>query len=213
MILTPSTCAHSQPSAGRLACPTKPFSWRAGCESSILSSSNLSMLEADYLGHAGQLDAAVDLYQKAIQSYLEDPNSTSDCPRCCTSRSASTRPSRPAPGSRLAGDEELKEVLATARGEDGYREIERARVRLELDLMKARAVVNYVSPLEFGRTYAQLGEKEQAFQTLDAAFVDRSPGLVFLRSTAPGTTSATILALRRPSGVWGCPERAAVQYS
>jgi hypothetical protein len=29
--------------------------------------------------------------------------------------------------------------------------------------------------------YAQLGEKELAFKYLDAAFEDRSPGLVFLK--------------------------------
>ena len=39
----------------------------------------------------------------------------------------------------------------------------------------------YVSPLDFARVYAQIGEKELAFKYLDAAFVDRSPGLVFLK--------------------------------
>ena len=145
-------------------------------------SANLSMLEADYLGHAGQLDAAVDLYKKAIQSEPEDPNSYFGLSEVLYKQKRfdeAIEARRQAHA--LAGDEELKEVLATARGEEGYRDIERARVRVELDLMKARAVVNYVSPLEFGRTYAQLGEKEQAFQDLDAAFVDRSPGLVFLK--------------------------------
>ena len=127
---TPSTCAHSQPSVGRWAGPTKPFSWRAGCESWILSS-NLSMLEADYLGHAGQLDAAVDLYQKAIQSDPEDPNSYFGLSEVLYKQKRfdeAIEARRRAHA--LAGDEELKEVLATARGEDGYREIERARVRL-----------------------------------------------------------------------------------
>jgi hypothetical protein len=35
--------------------------------------------------------------------------------------------------------------------------------------------------LDFARAYAQLGEKEPAFKYLAAAFVDRSPGLVFLK--------------------------------
>jgi hypothetical protein len=38
-----------------------------------------------------------------------------------------------------------------------------------------------VSPLDFARAYAQLGNKDQAFKYLDDAFGDRSPGLVFLK--------------------------------
>ena len=40
---------------------------------------------------------------------------------------------------------------------------------------------SYVSPLDFARAYAQLGEKALTFKYLDASFVDRSPGLVFLK--------------------------------
>jgi hypothetical protein len=53
-------------------------------------------------------------------------------------------------------------------------------VRLQLDELKERERTKYVSPLDFARAYAQLGNKEQAFKYLDAAFVDSSPGLVFL---------------------------------
>ena len=38
----------------------------------------------------------------------------------------------------------------------------------------------YVSPLDFARLYARLGDREQAFKYLDDAFIDRSPGLVLL---------------------------------
>ena len=81
----------------------------------------------------------------------------------------------------VAGDDALKEVLSTARGEQGYREIDQAWVRLQLDELKARQATSYVSPLDFARAYAQLGEKDLSFKYLDASFVDRSPGLVFLK--------------------------------
>ena len=79
------------------------------------------------------------------------------------------------------GDEALKGVLAAARGEQGYRDIEQAWVRLQLETLKAREATSYVSPLDFARAYAQLGQKELTFKYVDAAFVDRSPGLVFLK--------------------------------
>jgi hypothetical protein len=37
-----------------------------------------------------------------------------------------------------------------------------------------------VSPLDFARAHAQLGDRDLTFKYLDAAFVDRSPGLIFL---------------------------------
>ena len=48
-------------------------------------------------------------------------------------------------------------------------------------MLKERAVNRYVSPLDFARTYAHLGDTEQAFKYLEASFEDRSPGLVFLK--------------------------------
>ena len=140
------------------------------------------MLEADYLGHAGQLDTAVDLYQKAIQSDPEDPNSYFGLSEVLYKQKRfdeAIEARRRAHA--LAGDEELKEVSLRPAGRTGTAKSRGRGCGWSSTLMKARAVVNYVSPLEFGRTYAQLGEKEQAFQYLEAAFVDRSPGLVFLK--------------------------------
>ena len=47
-------------------------------------------------------------------------------------------------------------------------------------LQRRAAAGDYASPLEFGRAYARLGDRERAFGYLDTAFVERSPGLVFL---------------------------------
>ena len=81
----------------------------------------------------------------------------------------------------VAGDDRLAPLFKTARGEAGFRRIDEAWVRVQLDMLKERERTRYVSPLDFARAYAQLGEKELTFKYLDAAFADRSPGLVFLK--------------------------------
>jgi hypothetical protein len=81
----------------------------------------------------------------------------------------------------LAGDDRLEPVFARARGEQGYKDVERAWLGLQLAALKEREVNRYVSPLDFARVYAQLGDREQTFRYLDASFKDRSPGLVFLK--------------------------------
>jgi len=80
-----------------------------------------------------------------------------------------------------AGDDRLAPLFATAKGDAGYRQIDEAWVRLQLDVLKEREKTRYVSPLDFARAYAQLGNKDQTFKYLDDAFGDRSPGLVFLK--------------------------------
>jgi tetratricopeptide (TPR) repeat protein len=63
-----------------------------------------------------------------------------------------------------------------------YRAIDRAAAEAELAAMSAQAASNgYVSPLECARARARLGDRDGAFNDLDAAFEERSPGLVFLR--------------------------------
>ena len=69
---------------------------------------------------------------------------------------------------------------STARGENGYRQIDKTWVRVQLEALKERKTTGYVSPLDFARVHAQLDERNRHFKYLDAAFADRSPGLVFL---------------------------------
>ncbi|HEU4928151.1 MAG TPA: hypothetical protein VFT24_13925, partial [Vicinamibacterales bacterium] len=81
---------------------------------------------------------------------------------------------------QLAGDDWLLGAFKTARGEEGYRSIDRVVFKEELDALRARAATTYVSPLDFARAHARLGNREEAFGYFDAAFADRAPGLVFL---------------------------------
>jgi eukaryotic-like serine/threonine-protein kinase len=142
----------------------------------------LAVLEADYLLRTGQLDAAVPLYERAIRLEPDSPNSYFGLAEARFRQGhydEAIEARRKA--HELAGDTGLKAVLDTAKGQPGYLEIDRAWVRLQLDALKTRAATSYVSPLDLARAYAQLGEKEPTFKYLEAAFVDRSPGLVFLK--------------------------------
>ena len=142
----------------------------------------LAVLEADYLLRADQFDAAVALYEFAIRA---DPANANAYFGLAEARTRQERFDEAIvarrEAHRVAGDDRLDSVFADASGKAGYDRIEDAWVRLQLDALKERERTKYVSPLDFARTYAQIGEKELAFKYLDAAFVDRSPGLVFLK--------------------------------
>jgi TolB-like protein len=142
----------------------------------------LSTLEADYLINDGQFEAAVPLYERSIRL---DPVNLNAYFGLAEAKAGLHRWDEAIEARRqahaVAGDDGLKDVLAAAKGEQGYRAIERAWVLLQLDTLKARQATSYTSPLDFARVYAQLGDREQTFKYLDAAFIDRSPGLVFLK--------------------------------
>ena len=142
----------------------------------------LGVLEADYLLRDGQFDAAIPLYERSMRLDPENPNAHFGLAEV---KYRQGRFDEAIEARRLAhavaGDEGMKDVFPTARGEQGYRDIEQAWVRLQLDALKTREATRYVSPLDFARAYAQLGQKDLTFKYLDASFVDRSPGLVFLK--------------------------------
>jgi hypothetical protein len=67
-------------------------------------------------------------------------------------------------------------------GAEAYHEIERASARGQLESLDRRvAGGGYVSPLDFARAHAQIGETDRALRYFDAAFADGAPGLVFLK--------------------------------
>ncbi len=137
---------------------------------------------ADYLLRDDQFDAAIALYEYAIRL---DPENANALFGLAESRMRQGRFDEAIEARRkahmAAGDDRLAPLFGTAKGEAGYRQIDEAWVRLQIEELKEREKTNYVSPLDFARAYAQLGNKEQAFKYLDDAFVDRSPGLVFLK--------------------------------
>jgi TolB-like protein len=145
-------------------------------------SANLAILEADYLLRSDQFDAAIALYEYAIGA---EPQNVNAYFGLAEAKSRQGRFDEAIEARRkaheVAGDDRLASVFTGAKGEAGYRRIDEAWIRLQLDTLKERERTKYVSPLDFARAYAQLGETELTFKYLDAAFDDRSPGLVFLK--------------------------------
>jgi eukaryotic-like serine/threonine-protein kinase len=142
----------------------------------------LASLEADYLLRSDQFDAAVALYEYAIRTDAQYTNAYFGLAEAKARQGRFDEAIQARHQAHtVIGDDRLDAVFANARGEEGYRRVDQAWVRLQLEELKDRERTKYVSPLDFARAYAQLGDKEQTFKYLDAAFADRSPGLVFLK--------------------------------
>ena len=141
---------------------------------------HFAVLEADYLFHTNQLDAAAALYEKTIRDEPTELafSGLAEVRRAQGRFDVAIEARRR--GYEAAGDDSLVEVFETARGEEGYKQIERRAARQQLEALQSRAATVYASPLDFARAHAQLGQAEQAFSYFDAAFADRDPGLVFL---------------------------------
>jgi len=75
----------------------------------------------------------------------------------------------------------LNDAISDARGVEGYRRVEKALAEIELENLRGRITEAYVSPIDFARVHARLGNKEEAIRYLDAAVKEPSPGVVLLK--------------------------------
>ena len=147
-------------------------------------STGLSILEAMYLYHAGQLDAAIAVYERTMQIEPDNPEPYFGQAEALHQQgrfdeaSEARRQAHAMLGT--VEDDVIAGLFAAARGEQGYREAHEAYVRQQLEWLDERAAYGYASPLDFARAHAELGEKDEAFAHLEEAFVDRSPSLVKL---------------------------------
>ena len=161
--------------------PDEAVRWIRKLRQSDPLSVSYAVFEADFLFYAGQLDAAAALYEGTIS---HEPTAAAlfglaDVRRAQSRFDEAIDARRRA--HEAAGDDSQLDVLKTARGADGYRQIQMAAAQLELEALRGRAAAGYVSPLDFASAYAQLGDRERAFSYFDAAFADRATGLVFLK--------------------------------
>ncbi len=162
--------------------------------------------EAHYLLHAGRLDEAADQYARIIADQPREPDAYFGL---AETRRAQGRFDEALDARRkaqaAADDDSLRDVLAAARGEAGYRQVERQAARVQLEALTERASAgSYVSPLDFARNHAQLGDTERAFSYFEPAFVDRVPGLIFLnvdRAWDPIRRDQRFLAATRRVGL------------
>jgi hypothetical protein len=81
----------------------------------------------------------------------------------------------------MSADERAAAALATARTASDLERVEADVARSHLEELERLARERYVSPLDIARLQAQLGEREKAFESLDAALRERSPGLILLK--------------------------------
>jgi tetratricopeptide (TPR) repeat protein len=137
---------------------------------------------ADLLAQAGRLEEAIGHYRAIME---DEPSNASplfglaDVLRRRGDLTGATFALRKA--YELSGEDHGVKALAAARTEEDYENAEVAVARVRLGELEALAKERYVSPLDLGRLYAQAGEREKAFASLEAAVAERSPGLLFLK--------------------------------
>ena len=136
----------------------------------------------NFLAHAGRLDEAIDYYRAALEVEPSDPRPLFGLADVLKRRGdirGAIETRRKA--YELSGEEDGATALATARTEEDYENAERAVARFRLEELEALARERYVSPLDLARLYAEVGDREKAFASLEAAVAERSGGLVFLK--------------------------------
>jgi tetratricopeptide (TPR) repeat protein len=141
--------------------------------------------EADLLLQTGQADTAGKLYESIIVDARDDPRAyfgLAEVRRAQERFDDAIALFRQGCQSAGLDDDSVLKPLSEARGAEGYRKVEKMWAQLELAVLADRAAANkYTSPLDYARAHARIGDKDEAFRYLDAAFADKSPGLVFLK--------------------------------
>jgi tetratricopeptide (TPR) repeat protein len=138
---------------------------------------------ADFLADAGRLDEAIAAYRSAVESQPSNPGplfGLADTLRRRGDLTGAIESLRKA-YETTPGEEAASSALAAARTERDYEKVQEEVARFRLGELEALARERYVSPLDLARLYALVGEREKAFASLQAAYAERSPGLVYLK--------------------------------
>jgi serine/threonine-protein kinase len=137
---------------------------------------------ADYLAKAGRFEDAIGRYRAAMELEPSDPRAwfgLAEILRRQGDVTGAIDALRKA--YELSGEDDGVKALAAAHTVKDYESAQVAVARVRLRDLEALAKERYVSPLDLARLEAEVGEKEKAFQHLEAAFVERSPGMVLLK--------------------------------
>jgi serine/threonine-protein kinase len=140
------------------------------------------IMMADFLAHAGRLDEAIQHYRGIAADESGSPLPWFGLAAVFERRDdvgAAIAALRKA--YELSGEESGAMELATARTEKDYEHAKAAVARRELASLEEYAKERYISPLDFARLHARLGERDKAFARLTAALAERSPGLIYLK--------------------------------
>jgi TolB-like protein/cytochrome c-type biogenesis protein CcmH/NrfG len=136
----------------------------------------------NYLAQAGRLEEAIGYYNAALEAEPSDPRPLFGLAEVLRRRGDVTGAIEARRKAyELSGEEDGATALAAARTEKDYENAEVAVARDRVGKLETLAKERYVSPLDLARLQAQVGEREKAFASLDAALAERSAGLVFLK--------------------------------
>ncbi len=142
----------------------------------------LRNMTGNYLAQAGRLEDAIRYYNEALKVEPSDPRPLFGLAEALKRQGdASGAIAARRKAYELSGEEDGAKALAAARTAKDYEDAEVAVARFRLGELEAVAQERYVSPLDLARLQAQVGEREKAFASLEAAFAERSAGLVFLK--------------------------------
>jgi len=140
------------------------------------------IMMADFLAHAGRLEEAIGHYRAIAETESSNSRPLFGLAEVLKRRGdvkGAVDALRKA--YELSGLEHGARLLSAARTEKDYENAQIAVARDQLGELQDLAKERYVSPLDFGRLYAQVGEREQAFTSLEVALAERSLGLVWLK--------------------------------
>ncbi len=142
----------------------------------------LTIATGDFLAQSGRLKEAIGLYRAAMVSDPSDPRPLFGLAEVYR-RQGDVRGAIDTlrKAYDVTGEEDGAKALAAARTEKDYENTEAAVARFRLAELESLARERYVSPLDLARQYAQVGEREKAFSSLEAALAERSAGLVLLK--------------------------------
>jgi tetratricopeptide (TPR) repeat protein len=139
-------------------------------------------MKGDLLYHAGKLDEASAYYRAIMGIAPDDARPVFGLAEVLKRKGdiqAAITTLRKA--YELAGEEDAAKALATARTEQDFEAAQVIVARTRLDSLQELARERYVSPLDFARLYAQVGDRDKAFQYLNLALEERAPLLVALK--------------------------------
>ena len=142
----------------------------------------LRNMMGNFLAQAGRLEQAIGYYRAALEAEPSDPRPLFGLAEVLRRR-GDVRGAIDArlKAYELSEEEDGAKALSTAHTEKDYENAEVAVARSRLGDLEALAKERYVSPLDLARLQAQVGEREKAFASLEAAFAERSGALVFLK--------------------------------
>ena len=140
------------------------------------------IMMGNFLAQAGRLEEAIASYRAALEAEPSDPRPLFGLAEVLKRRGNVTGAIEARRKAyELSGEVDGATALATARTEKDYENAEVAVARYRLGELESLTKERYVSPLDLARLYAQVGEREKAFASLDAALAERSAALVFLK--------------------------------